>query len=539
MLRRTCAVALLYAALAAGGAEARPGDLDQTFGLGGFVSTDFGDNEPATDVAIQPDGKIVAVGGVTGQFSVARYNPDGSLDPSFGGGDGLVTTGFGAPSTATSVAIQPDGKIVVAGNTVAGPSPNNVAVVRYLAGGALDPGFNGGVPLFTDLGADDFASEVLIGPGGEITAVGGTVTAPGASNFAFARYETDGTPDNSFDGDGLRTVNFGALDAAFAAALQPDGMVVAAGFSIAGNHSEIALARLTPSGAPDPGLHGTGQVLTAVGNGAEAESVAVQPDGRIVVAGAADSPTGGDFAMVRYRPDGTLDPSFGDLATVLRDRGTSMDVAMQPNGKIVALSGPSFGVSRFNADGSDDAGFGQNGYAPADFGDNSFAVALALQPDAKIVTAGFTETGPNPENFGLVRMLGGEPETAGPVATCKGRPATIVAVPGARTKGTGSSDVILGTSRRDRIKGGGGSDLICTLAGRSRVDAGRGRDLVVGGNRRDVLRGGGGADTLRGKGANDHLVGGGGADRLIAGKGGRDRCAGGAGRDRTRGCERD
>ncbi len=525
--------ALVIAALAAGSAEARPGDLDQTFGLGGFVSTDFGDSEPATDVAVQPDGRIVAVGGATGEFSVARYNPSGSLDPSFGGGDGLVTTGFGAPDTATAVAIQPDGKIVVAGATEAGPSPRNLALVRYNADGSPDPGFNGTGLLFTDLGGDDVATDVVLGPNGAITAVGGTATGPGAANFAFARYQADGSPDNSFDFDGQRTINFGALDFATDAELQPDGRIVAAGASVSGNSSEIALTRLTPGGAPDPSLLGTGLVLTQIGNGAEAEGVAVQPDGRIVVAGAGGA---GDFAMVRYRPDGTLDPSFGNLAVVTRDRGTSLDLAIQPNGKILSLSGPSFGVARFNPDGSDDTGFGQGGYAAVDFGDSSFATALSLQPDGKAVAAGFTDSGPNPDNFGLVRLLGGDGDIPGPSQTCKGHPVTIVAAAGARTKGTSGDDVIVGTPGRDRVSAGRGRDLVCTLGGRSRVKAGGGSDVVVGGNRKDVLLGAGGRDELRGKGGNDRLAGGSGADRLVGGKGRADRCVGGPGRDRARGC---
>ena len=197
----------------------------------------------------------MAVGADSDDFAVARYNPDGSLDPAFDG-DGRVTTGFGADETATSVAIQPDGKILVAGFTEAGPSPANFALVRYNANGSLDGGFDDDGLLFTDFGAEDVATDVLIGAGGAIVAVGGTSTGAGAADFAFARYEADGSPDNSFDGDGLRTINFGALEVATDAELQPDGRIVAAGLSVSGMTSEIALTRLTPAGAPDASLLG-------------------------------------------------------------------------------------------------------------------------------------------------------------------------------------------------------------------------------------------------------------------------------------------
>ena len=150
----------------------------------------------------------MAAGAFSGDFLVARYHTDGSLDPSFDG-DGLVSTGFGAPAGATSVAIQPDGRIVAAGFTEAGPSPSNFALVRYNVNGSLDGGFGAGGMLFTDFGDDDLATDVVLRPDGRIVAAGGTVSGPGAANFAFAGYNANGSPDNSFDADGLRTIEFG------------------------------------------------------------------------------------------------------------------------------------------------------------------------------------------------------------------------------------------------------------------------------------------------------------------------------------------
>ena len=319
LVGRGVAGALLYVVLAAASADARPGDVDPSFGAGGFVSTDFGAEDAATDVAVQPDGRIVAVGAFSGDFTVARYRADGSLDPSFDG-DGLARTGFGAVDAATSVAIQPDGKIVAAGFTGAGPSPRNFALVRYNANGSLDNGFDGDGMLFTDFGADDVGVDVAVGPGGTIVAAGGTASGT-AVDFAFARYDATGAPDNSFDGDGLQTIDFGGLDGLTRAAIQADGRIVAAGLSDAGGDLDIAVARLTAVGAPDPSFDGDGRLTTDIDAFDIAHGVAVQPDGRIVVAGETSTGMGGGLAIVRYQPGGALDPSFGAGGVLIPNLG--------------------------------------------------------------------------------------------------------------------------------------------------------------------------------------------------------------------------
>ena len=538
-LRHGLGSALLYAVLVASPADARPGDVDPSFGLGGFVITDFGADEGASDVAVQPDGKIVAVGVVSDDFTVARYNADGSPDAGFGGGDGQVETGFGADESATSVAIRPDGRIVVGGFTEAGPSPPNFALARYRPDGALDLSFDGDGLTFTDFGGEDAATDVELMPDGRVVAAGQSITGLGTNDFAVARYLANGTPDNSFSGDGLQTVDFGALDVATDMELQGDGAVVAAGASGTGGSYEVAVARLDATGALDPSFSGDGRQTTALGEVMIANAVALQPDGRILVSGDTASGGSGDFAIFRYDAGGTLDPSFGAGGVVTRDLGDSegsSDVAVQPDGKIVAQAGDAFGLARFDAGGNPDPGFGNGGFAPLAFDGLSTALAIALQPDGRIVAAGITEVGQNPNNFGLARVFGGEQESPPAPSICSGRAATILAAPGKRTKGTEGDDVIVGTSKRDRVNAGPGDDTVCTLAGRSRVKAGPGSDVVIGGGRKDVLSGQGGRDRLRGKGGNDRLRGGPGADRLVGGKGRRDRCAGGPGRDRSRGC---
>lgn len=544
-LSRALGASLLTVLVSAGAAEARPGDLDPTFGDSGFVITDFGDDELFFDIAVQTDDKIVAAGFSGNDFAVARYNADGSLDPSFDG-DGMALTGFGADEGATSVAVQPDGKAVAAGFTQAGPNPPNFALARYNADGSLDASFEGDGLVFTDFGDDDYATDVHVQADGKIVATGPTVAGAGMANFAFARYNADGSPDNSFDADGRRTIEFGALDVASASAIGPDGSVVATGFSTTNGEFDIAMARLTPGGTPDPGFGVSGRFTTDIQDMDAGEQVAVLSDNRIVVGGGASTGGNSDTAVLRYEADGDLDPTFGGTGIVIRDSGGPSDasggMAIQPDGKILIQAGAAFDLARFNPDGSTDLGFGTNGIAPIALGGDTGGHALALQSDGSVIEGGFTDLGLNPDNFAVARIAGGEPDPGpeppdpGPRPTCQGKVANVVAIAGVLTTGTPNDDVIVGTTGRDRIDAGGGSDVICALSGRSRIKGGPGADSIIGGNRRDVVRGGGGADVLRGKRANDRLFGNGGADLLVGGKGRADRCVGGAGFDRDRSC---
>jgi uncharacterized delta-60 repeat protein len=211
---------------------ATDGSLDGSFSGDGWVLTDFTNAYDYVDaVAIQPDGKIVAVGatnyyGSTPRFALARYGTGGGLDATFGG-DGKVTTSFGASMAwAFGVAIQEDGKIVAAGQV-----DRNSALTRYLANGALDTTFNGDGRVTTSLGADwDWADEVMVQSDGRIV-VAGTWAPSNDTRFVAARYLSGGTLDGSFSGDGKVATNLSAgTDWGIGAALQPsDGKIVVAG----------------------------------------------------------------------------------------------------------------------------------------------------------------------------------------------------------------------------------------------------------------------------------------------------------------------
>ena len=216
-------------------AETVSGGLDPTFSDDGRQITDFGDSESGQSVAIQPDGKIVVVGRTYGgpsgaqDFALARYNPDGSLDTSFSD-DGKQTTAFPEASSASAVVLQTDGKIVVVG-IGGGVSSYDFAVARYNPDGSLDATFSDDGRQTTDFeGYTDAAYAVALQPDGKIVAVGG-----GGDDFGLVRYNTDGTLDTSFSGDGKQSTHPGASgydsDSAHAVTIQADGKIVVAGVS--------------------------------------------------------------------------------------------------------------------------------------------------------------------------------------------------------------------------------------------------------------------------------------------------------------------
>ncbi len=315
------------------------GSRDTSWGTGGLVNTSFGVGFTALalGVAVQTDGKVIAVGqavdGNTGNtyFAIARYNTDGSLDTTGFGTGGLFTTSFGVSdqaALATSVAVQGDGKIVVAG--IQGGGTPGWGLIRLTTAGALDSGFGTGgkVVLATDGAGDSFntARALAIQGDGKIVAAGDAgqvVTNKGL--FAVARYNTDGSLDTTgFGTGGVVTTSFSANnDQANAVAIQADGKIVAAGYT--GNGASpvtFAVARYTTAGVLDAAGFGTGGKAsfgfgTSGETDAEAQGVAVQTsDQKIVVTGFANG-AATQTALARLKTDGTLDTlTFGILGKV-------------------------------------------------------------------------------------------------------------------------------------------------------------------------------------------------------------------------------
>jgi uncharacterized delta-60 repeat protein len=220
--------------------------LDSTFS-GGTIITDFGTVALIEDLVLQGDGKIVVVGQLGADFVVARYLPKGILDVSFNG-TGFVTTNFGGIDRATAVTLQPDGKIVAAGNT----DTKFAGLVRYLPNGLPDPNFGNDGKVLVDFGAggENGLYGVALQPDGKIVVVGTAFTAstnPFMSDFALARYLPNGSLDTRFGNGGKVITNFGGnVEAAVAIAIQPrDGRLVLAGYSNAmrSGSSNVAVAR--------------------------------------------------------------------------------------------------------------------------------------------------------------------------------------------------------------------------------------------------------------------------------------------------------
>ncbi len=380
------------------------GDLDTTFGTAGKVRTNlFGENEAAEGMAIQSDGKIVVAGtyvNLSGAFKhsfmAARYNSNGTLDTTFNGVGAAIHSISSVNDDCHDMALQPDGKIILVGgfeNSADGFN-GDFAMMRLNTNGSLDTTFNGTGRVMTSFGTShDRAYAVTLAGDGKILVAG----LAGFQNFALARYHPDGSLDTSFNSTGKVVTSFGGgSDQARCITLQSDGKIILAGR--AGNG--IGVIRLNENGTLDTSFNGTGKVSTNVGSGNpdEAHGVVVQPDGKVVVAGFARMSGSDDFAILRYNSNGSLDTSFGPggagivttpIGTSLHDRAYAL--VLQPDGKLVAngASGHDFAWARYNKDGSLDTTVqGTGKVITGGLGLNASGNAVAIQADGKIVLAG-------------------------------------------------------------------------------------------------------------------------------------------------------
>ena len=401
-------------------ALAAPGDLDTGFGIGGKVTTDFG---PGTgrSVAVQVDGKIVVAGearyGDTFEFALVRYHADGSLDTSFNGTGRVITSIGDDYDFGKSVAVQADGKIVVAGSSY-NIFSNDFALVRYNADGSLDTSFGGTGKITTDFGGVfEGGGSLAVQADGKIVVVGSTSDGD-TSSVALVRYNADGSLDTSFGGTGKVTTRNGS---GASMVLQADGKIVVAGSSYNGDDLDFALSRYNADGSLDASFGGTGRVTTHIGissglsNSDIGNSVAVQADGKIVVAGYSSVFADTDFAVVRYNANGSLDTSFNGTGKVTTpigsDKAYAYSVAVQADGKIV-VAGNSYSSNsdltlvRYNANGSLDTSFGGTGKVTTDFGSrDDYGYSVVLQADGKIVVAGSSYDGTY-NDFAVARYEG-------------------------------------------------------------------------------------------------------------------------------------
>ncbi len=402
---------------------AKAGDPDTTFGTDGMVITEVGSSaDRAYSTVIQSDGKIVAAGhsynGNDWDFALARYDSNGTLDTTFGT-NGKVTTDVVYDDYGYSVAIQNDGKIVVAGYSKT--YNGDFALVRYDSNGSLDTTFGGDGKVVTDmLGQDDRAHSVAIQDNGKIVVAGYSNKGGFKWDFALARYDTNGSLDTTFDGDGKVFTEVGGIAGyARSIAIQDNGKIVVAGYNYDGGiEHDFALVRYNDNGSLDTTFGGDGKVITDLGgNGDQAYSVVIQDDGKIVVAGYSNKGgSGSDFALVRYNSNGILDTTFdgdGKVTTDVAYDDYGYSVAIQSDGKIVVTGYSSYGYGndialvRYNTNGSLDTTFGDDGRVIKDVGDDDSirGYSVAIQSDSKIVVTGYSDIGGS-DDFALLRYHG-------------------------------------------------------------------------------------------------------------------------------------
>ncbi|MFE5594704.1 calcium-binding protein [Streptomyces sp. NPDC056549] len=572
------------------------GALDPTFSGDGITTSDFGGGaHSANAVAIQPsDGKIVVAGtteviaeegGGCCFFSVARYNTDGSLDSGFGDGGLVRVDEFGGSADGADVAVQSDGRIVAAGKGAGG----GFALVRLDTNGNLDPSLGGDgavVAGFTPTSPQDaggIARSLALQPDGKIVSVG--YVGNTAFDIGVARYNSNGTLDTTFSGDGMVTADFGGTEFGNAVAVQPDGKILAAGAGGAG----YALLRYNAGGSPDAGFGTAGRTSVASpGDGGLAYAMALQSNGRIVLAGRADDPNSSeanDFGLVRFLPNGTVDTGFGGdgfVVTGFNDFDEARGVLVQPDGKVVAAgygAGFAFALARYEGgDGTPppppfaDLSVTKSGTATVSIGDrvtytvnvtnaaSSTATATGVTLTDTLAGAGTTLISAVPSQGTCTTTATGATCALGSLAAGTGATVTVTAEPRAAGTLTNTARVsatqpdpttsgntatattsvnnargctLIGTSGADTLNGGYANDVICGLGGNDTIRASYGNDTVHGGYGNDNIDGGFGDDTLNGGPGNDTLTGSYGNDRLTTtdGVAGNDIANGGSGTD--------
>ncbi len=502
----------------------------------GVIITDFGGYDKGQYVFARPDGKIVVMGVMsnnnTDNFAIANYNNDGRLNLNFSD-DGKLTTKIELAAIYNAYLLH-NGKFLIVGE-----SDGNFAVARYNIDGSLDTSFDKDGKLSTDIYGysgdkgdhGDKALVVIEQSDGKLVVAGqqehrvyeGTtyntsLFGGGGSysesyndinGFGIARYNTDGSLDTSFSDNGMAYADFSGLNFATAIAIQPDGKIVTAGKS----NNDFVLARFTSDGRLDGTFSGDGKVATTVGGAVQVYVVNVLDDGKILAVGVSDH----NLALVRYNSDGNLDTSFGGdgvITSNLTGIKTLHNIAMQADGKFLATGTTNYNIVlvRYNADGSLDSGFSKDGIVITDVGTWEEGNNIAVQKDGKILVTGISDT-----NMALVRY-----NNDGSLDT---------SFNGITTTDTGKNiygdvdnfknDVLIGTRGDDKIYG---------LHMKDDLSGGAGNDELYGGYNNDLLFGESGDDKLYGELGNDYMDGGKGNDKLI-GSAGFDTLTGGEGKD--------
>jgi uncharacterized delta-60 repeat protein len=412
--------------------------LDSSFGTGGSVLVDIGGPGPFEDepfwMVSQPDGKLLTAGKGynrgTGNFdfTLIRYDKDGTLDPTFGWGGIVLTDFLQFYDEGLSVALQTDGKIVVAGRANRPNGQADFAIVRYNQNGSLDTSFGWGGRVMTEFfGGVDIALAIVVQQDGKLVVAGFATRVATGADFAMVRYNTNGSLDTTFGWGGFVTTDFtGSTDAITKLLLQPDGKFVATGltFSSGNGNFDYAVARYLPDGQLDSSFGWGGLVARDfLADNDVGYSSLLQPDGKIVVGGLAYNPGNASFdvGLARFNENGSLDPTFASsgvpglaVTDIFGGYDQALWLTLQPDGKILGgghavhpSTGFDFLLIRYLPDGSLDTSFGDSGYVTTDFfGGPDGIHALAIQSEGTVIAAG-DAFNPNSasDDFALARYV--------------------------------------------------------------------------------------------------------------------------------------
>ncbi|MBL0008404.1 MAG: T9SS type A sorting domain-containing protein [Saprospiraceae bacterium] len=402
--------------------NAQSGYLDLSYSDDGIFTADLGGNgfDIVYNSTLQTDGKLVLTGISNGDFAIMRLLPDGTPDPLFGN-DGLSLVDYAGNSDRShAVVVQPDGRIVIAGETQIN-NQGDFAILRILPDGTPDSTFGIHGWTVTDLGTQyEFPNCVALQTDGKIVAAGRRTGTP-LSDMVMVRYHPDGRVDSLFGSDGIVVTNLREEDEAFSIAIQPDGQIILAGFASISASGDFAVTRYNPDGTLDKFFGEGGKVITDI-DGVNAsdfiKAMVLLPDGKILVAGNANNSYfdgQADVGMVRYDQNGILDPEFGVGGIKVTSFGAftnSHGLAVQPDGKIL-FGGISNAINedkrwllaRFQSNGSLDEGFGAGGFTTTKVpGNNDYATAVHIQSDSRIILTGMS--GGNPDiDFAAARYI--------------------------------------------------------------------------------------------------------------------------------------
>lgn len=410
-------LALLFFFLSTKASISQPGVLDPSFGIGGRVTLDLlNQADFAKDIAIQADGKILVAGrgnfNFNNQLILLRFNLDGTLDNSFSG-DGIANVQFGnnSLSYAEELVIQPDGKIVVAGSTLTG-SYYQLAIARFNTDGSLDNSFSGDGLFATNNNSNIFCDAVTLDESGNIIAAGASGTFANDNHITVVRVQSNGTLDTGFGNNGMQIANIGSQSSALSVIVQSDGKIVAAGRADDGVYNDIAIARFLPNGTLDPSFDGDGRRSFSLDAYDDYSTCLLQlPNGKLLLGGVSNT----EFALVQLNANGSNNTAFSGDGIVRSDMNDSFDeihdIALDPDGNIIAVGHSGYNiydisVLRYLPNGNLDNLFSLDGKTTIDYtGSYDYGYALAIQQDGKIVIAGSTDNNGN-QDIALARLQG-------------------------------------------------------------------------------------------------------------------------------------